>query len=359
VKRKSAGLERKARFLRSKNAPKKFTRAGFAVLWGLAVLLLPGASGLWAEEKGPDYVFTYSASLGLLYGQGEEIVYKNGGGDTYLSELLWDLKPLFYHQSVLDFGKARPLEGPGFWGSFSLRLGIPAFTGIMEDRDWLNPQEDFLTQYSRHDAHTDSLLSTELRAGFSTPVLSRFVFKFFLGVSYMEMNWTGWDGYYQYRLSGTAFDNSRPWDDSLPRQPVYGPQITYRQRWIAVFPGLSLGASFSRRFSWELSAVISPLVYGAARDVHLRRAVQFDDYLSGGVFGGFFGESRGDLVFSLARRIDLAFHLTGRLVKGQRGSSTTTSLSTGDASPSSDNAGAGYFFLDAGLSVKMRLQRGE
>ena len=109
----------------------------------VCLALVFGTAGLWAEEKEPDYVFTYSASLGVLYGQGEEIVYKTSGEDRYLSELLWDLKPLFYHQSALDFGKTRPLRGPGFWGSLSLRLGIPAGSGNMEDRDWLNRETDF------------------------------------------------------------------------------------------------------------------------------------------------------------------------------------------------------------------------
>jgi outer membrane protease len=52
---------------------------------------------LFAEEhalKENGVKLYVSPSFGLLSGQGEELVYRNGGSDDTVSQLLWHMNPL-------------------------------------------------------------------------------------------------------------------------------------------------------------------------------------------------------------------------------------------------------------------------
>ncbi|MDR0450590.1 MAG: omptin family outer membrane protease, partial [Treponema sp.] len=104
----------------------------------LETLFFPRALQGQAEEGGGagtfPYTFSVSPAIGFFAGQGEEIVYRSERSGTYLSELLWDIKPLVYSGLVLDVSQKK---SPGFFYSVSLKFGFPMMSGLLEDRDWL------------------------------------------------------------------------------------------------------------------------------------------------------------------------------------------------------------------------------
>jgi outer membrane protease len=311
------------------------------------------ASPLGAETVGAGgfrfpYTFSAAASAGLIYGQGEEIVYKNPGNDSYLSQLLWDMKPLFYVGSSLNFSRSNPREGIGIFSDLTVRLGIPAGTGKMEDRDWL-ASDSYLTHLSSHHNETQGSLFLDFSLGFSFPVFPRILFKFYGSLVYMSLSWSARDGYFQY----AAEDNNGypPWDESIPKVYMFGTVINYSQKWLIISPGIALSVSLFPFLEAEFSFQIGPPVLCAAQDEHIQKKVIYRDDLSGGIYL----EPRGKLIFSPLTRVELSLECSYRMIKGSRGVSSYRASDTERYVRISnfDDAGAAYSALNAGLFVKV------
>jgi outer membrane protease len=287
---------------------------------------------------------------GFLYGQGEEIVYKNSNAD-YLSQLLWDMKPLFYYGYTFRFERSKLLERPGFFTGLSIKYGIPARTGIMEDRDWLDERDHRLTHFSQHDNFTKNMLLLDVKAGASFPLFRTLVVKAYGTVSFMRVSWESYDGYTQY--APDSFGRYDEWSDSLPKSSMQGRIIDYDQTW-AVF-----GAGFSATlplgaFNIGLSFDISPFILSAGIDNHWLRKAQFNDYLRGGIFL----EPRMVADFSPHQRITLALSVSWRVLIGAMGD-THEYVRYQDTAifikKYPNSAGAGLSFFDMGLSIMVKL----
>jgi outer membrane protease len=291
--------------------------------------------------------------VGLLYGYGEEIVYKYPEKDIHLSQLLWNMKPLFYAGGVLDFSRVNPMEGPGFLASLSLKSGFPGTTGIMEDRDW-NAPGDVLSNYSRSDNYTNRALLFDGLLGMTIPLKSFALLTLYWGFSWMSFQWTGRDGYLKYpRDQWGNYQYDQPLDDSVDEVAMIGPSITYSQDWFFTYPGLALRIPLPRRFGVEFSFQISPLVFCFARDNHLLAADEYEDY----VFGGLCLEPRGNITFAPTGRFELSLYAAYRFIKGARGDSysrDTGAGKNGEFYQQSQNAGAAFYALDSGVSFKIR-----
>jgi outer membrane protease len=307
-----------------------------------------------AESKTFPYAFSVKAAAGLLYGQGEEIVYKYEDNDAYLSQLLWDLKPLIYAGSSLSFSPRDPWKNPGFFSDFLVKFGVSHRTGSVEDRDWMSDYNEDLTHFSSHDNYTEGALLMDLSTGLSFPLTIGPLFKMFLGFSYMRFKWTARDGYYQYaKAVGNTYE---PWDESIEKKMVYGPAITYSQDWLIFSMGSSLHIPLLSFFSLEFSFQFGPAVFCYAVDDHLEAGnkEQFVDY----VFRGLMFEGRGELVFSFNQRVSLSPYCGYRLIKEGRGESYVRQSGAGVSGifdkSALDTAGAGYAALDTGLILTVR-----
>jgi outer membrane protease len=302
------------------------------------------------------YTFSVSSLAGLIIGQGEEIVYKYETGDVYLSELLWELKPLFYAGSLLSFSQANPWEKFGFFGDLSLKFGVSRYTGTVEDRDWASGENDNLTNFSSHDSYTDGALLLDVSTGLSFPMPIGPLFKMFIGCSFMRFKWTAHDGYYQYakELSQGVYEE---WDESIEKKAVYGPVMAYSQQWVSFTLGSSLHIPLSAFFTLGFSFQMGPMVFCVAQDDHLLsgKQKQFVDF----VYRGILLEGRGELVFSFRERLALSLYCGYRRIQGGRGESYSRSSGSGGDGTfirerSFDSAGAGYTALDTGLALKVR-----
>jgi outer membrane protease len=149
----------------------------------ITIFLVP----IGAETSG----FSISPTVGFLYGHAEEIVYKFPGSDLYLSELLWDLKPLLYAGIAFDFGPRDPFKHDGFTSALSLKYGLPLKTGIHENRDWDNFQNHHLTHFSRHDAFSRGAFFFDISAGYSWRLNTTLALITYGMFTYMRLSWSG------------------------------------------------------------------------------------------------------------------------------------------------------------------------
>jgi outer membrane protease len=276
-------------------------------------------------------------------------VYKNPENGDYLSQLLWDIYPLFYVGSSLDVSRVNPAGGIGFFSDLTLKFGIPGKTGSMEDRDWVS-DEGYLTHFSVHQNSIQGSLLLDFSLGLSFPVSRRMLLKAYGALAYMSLSWNARNGYFQY---AAREDNSYlPWEASLPKIAAFGSVINYTQKWLIITPGLSFSVSLFSFLGLELSFQISPFILCSARDEHIYRMVVFEDNTSGSIYY----EPRGRLIFSPHKRIELSLELAYRVTRGSRGVSyyQTNIMDSYKKIADFDSAGAAYSALDAGFSATIR-----
>jgi len=311
---------------------------------GLVILTAFFLSPAFAEAA--NYGFTLSPNIGILYGHSEEIVYKDPPYQNfYLSELLWDLKPLVYVGLVADYGPLDRSVTRGFTAALSFKAGLPLRTGILENRDWLNRDKDFVTWYSRHDTYSRTAVLLDASAGYLWRFAGSLAFSAYGELSFMHFSWSGKDGYRQYTLETS--DGYPPWDSGLPKSYYTGEVIQYRQNWFVLSPGVSLNWDMNRLFSMKAFFNYSPLIYCAARDDHLVLGTTFFDY----PYFGHYLKSGGGFVLSASTNTSLSLFLSYNYITGPRGDTFQ-----GGKRVAEDGAGAAYSSMDLGLAVKLRLK---
>jgi len=332
-----------------------------SLLTGVFFLSLAFASADSALNR---YSISASAFTGFLHGQAEEIVYQRYHREQYLSQLLWDIKPLMYLGMGGEFGPRRPFEDKGIIGALSLKFGLPFKTGIVEDRDWLNSFEEWMTHFSQHNAYSQSAFHLDMSAGYSWCFNETFILRAYGEFSFMNYSWSGEDGYLQYpRDSGGdyIYDDAPEWKNNLEKDNVSGMILFYTQNWFIITPGVSYKARLSPLLRLEGHLNITPLVFCIARDDHLfsenSRYIQgatFWDYLSLGTY-----ISVGNKVSYLFNEyLDLSLSASYRLMRGLRGRTYRQNSGMGDNQiymTSVDSGGAGYSAIDIQFSARLRI----
>ena len=331
------------------------------VLVIITFLILPSLEAR-ADPVIPVYGFFISPIMGILYGHAEEILYKYPGKDQYVSQLLWDLQPVYYAGLALDLGPRDPFVRHGFIAAASLKFGFPGKSGRMEDRDWQYPDNERLTNFSRHDAYSKNAVLGDLSLGYSWGLQNIHALRASLDFSYMYLSWSAEDGYFQY-LDTDNFGNFIPgqtWNDKIRKEYVHGTGIEYTQIWFIISPGLSIKSKLSGALFLEGSLSYSPIIYSADRDDHLIPDRYYNGKrFSGYFFGGHYIESGGGFVFSYFRNLDLCFSVSYRYITGLRGGTKYEYMYYGgSAGRSSNNAydgGTGYSALDIGLTARFSI----
>jgi len=293
---------------------------------------------VFAEETNPDFKFSVIPSFGLLYGRANEIVYKDSITENYLSELLWNIKPLYYAGLAADFGPVNNFARHGFIGNLSLKMGIPQRTGIIEDRDWFDyywVPSGTLTHYSRHDNFSERAIMADLSLGYSFPLFNFVALGMAFDFSYMHFYWIAKNGYGQY-LRADGIENVDYMGKTM---------IEYTQNWFIFSPGVFIKFRLDRFFSLYGNFNYSPLIYCADKDYHLLRDTIFQDSL----FFGHYLNGGGGITFSIMDNLDITFFLSYSTITDSRGDSYFNLLNhTGIA-------GGGYSAFEFGLSARLRL----
>jgi len=324
-------------------------------IFTVLVIMLNCIPSVAQEQSDRSYTLSSWTSFGTFLGQAEEIVYPPSEFKAeLLSQLLWDIIPVFYYGLSLDFSRAEPMEKWGLFGTLSLRNGIPGKSGTMEDRDWMSVQNTALTHYSIHDNRTNALFFFDVSAGLSLPLGQFLLLKPYIAMSYMHFSFTGQYGEGVYaRETGGAYSNIYAPIDDEPDYKSYAnleKVINYTQNWITVTPGIALGLYFFRFYA-ELFFNISPLVSCRGMDEHLIGSRVFKDNMRGGLFL----EPGGHFSFIASRRLEFAFDFSWRYMGGTRGETQAGSpIGTANLAPNGE-AGAGLSLFNLGLCMKIRL----
>jgi len=315
------------------------------------VIILGCARPVPAQENRP-YRLSVIPQTGMFYGKAEEIVYPTDTDVEKLSELLWDIKPVFYYGLELDFSRADPMEKWGLFSALSLKSGFPGASGKMEDRDWLSVENNALTNYSEHNNFTRELLTIDFSAGGSIPLKYNLLLKPYLNVSYMRFSFSGEGGHGIYaRSTGSGVYASIDDAPDYWEFPDGEKVINYSQEWMAFSPGISLGWFFLDNFFTELSFQISPLVYCSDLDEHIGRQIQFRDYMDGGLFL----QPAFRFSYISGTWFDISLDISWRFITENKGVTYQSSPIGSGLYAMAGNAGAGLSLMDLGLKMKIRL----
>ena len=331
----------------------------------------------WEKAAFGDSCLRLSPLFGMMYGHAEEIVYPPNSaysGTEFYSQLLWDIKPVFYYGLMLDYSPAGPEKQRGFFLSLLLKFGISGISGNMEDRDWVSVENDALTHYSIHDNFTREMFLFDMTAGFTFPFRRNMFLRTYIFVSYMSFHFSGMDGHGRYARAKDPFEliptKFFPIDDHPTLADFSQQVISYTQKWLTVAPGISLGCFFLNRFFAELSFIASPLIFCVDLDEHKKRefeirywdgsqyrddtrfssGTQFRDYLQGGLFF----EPKASLSFVLNKYVALSLEFSWRYIGGTKGNTFQRNYGLGDYFQAG-KAGAGLSIFDAGLLCKVRM----
>jgi len=319
----------------------------------LTVLVIIFCSNSFAEENEKKYSFSLGPQFGFVYGQAKELVY-SVPGDTkneLLSELLWDAKPVFYLGVQAQFGRIDLMKAPGFFSSLSFKTGIPADSGVMEDRDWQSIENSALTNFSRHTNKTDDFFQVDAVFGASFPIKSILYIKPFIAGSWTRFSFTGRNGYGIYaREKGYNTHLYYPIDDSPYNYDYSGKTvISYRQDWFLLAAGVTAGTNIFYPFSFDISFQISPLTYCAATDNHLLRNIVFRDFTRWGLFI----EPSIKMSFTV-KQAELSLGVNYRHIGKTKGESYSNSNNAGYLLET-NKAGAGLSMFDSRILVIIRL----
>jgi outer membrane protease len=303
------------------------------------VILAPGLSYAEKEKKSP-YAFSVSAEWGILYGTSYEIVYYSDSSRRYLSELQWNIKPLFFAGLSAELGPRDPLNGFAFFTGLEIKAGFPGTTGVMEDRDWfpnVPSAPGALTHFSSHETRAKAAFLADLGGGVSFPLGTIAAVKLSLRFSYMYFKNEAWNGYTQYGSNPTnTSQDCEPWQSDWNKVYRNGLLVDYTQHWFIASPAVALVVP-GEHLSFSFSAALSPAVACIAFDNHFLRNLLTHERMIGGIFF----ETEENLFFAFSDALGIGLSLSYRYINGTRGDRYDTE--NGIDTPWWRNiAGAGY-----------------
>jgi outer membrane protease len=308
---------------------------------------------LQAQEiamKWNDHNLSLGASIGLLYGRAEEIVYRDSRTKNKLSQLLWDLKPLIYAGADINYRWQKPENSWGIFAHTAFKFGFPGETGVMEDRDWIALYyPDWLTHYSVHDNKTKNAIIVDADIGVSFPVFRQFLLKTYISYNFMYFAWSGQGGSYLYPVWDTDGDG-KPDGDHFPETRSID-VIRYKQTWHIISPGVAFYGEFNRYFSGEIAFKISPLIWCIGVDNHVLRDLTITtDKLDIGLF------IEPSLLFSFTPKdfFTLSLSVLYRDIRYVRGDGIYKELGK-PVRTVNNMLGTGYSVFDVGLTAKFKL----
>jgi outer membrane protease len=300
------------------------------------------------QEKNKKYSFSIGPQFGFASGLALEVVYPENTKADLLSELRWDMKPIYYMGIRFEADRIEPVEKPAFFSSLSFKAGFPGDSGLMEDRDWLSKENDALTHFSSHANRTAEFYWLDITAGVSMPVKKYFNLKLFLNGSWMRFSYVARDGYAKYAKEAGNPQTYYPIENDPYRFLFSGLVIRYTQNWLLTAAGFAISAKLPSLFTFELSFQISPFTFCFDKDEHILRNYTYIDYTGWGLFL----EPAAKILFT-ARRLEFSFEYALRHIGNTRGE-TLISDSGGDFYSLNSKAGTGLSVIESRTVVKFR-----
>jgi len=318
-------------------------------VFAVFVIIFCRAPVVQAQES-QAYSFTLCPQFGLFYGHVEEMVFPTSDTKAdLLSQLLWEMKPVFYYGFLMDFSPLRQMERWGLFSDLSVKFGISGQSGSMEDRDWMSKENTGLTHFSVHDNIAKEIFLLDFSTGFSFPFFNFLLVKTFVSISYMNFRFYGENGSATYaRYLG--FGKYASIDDDPNKYSFNGKVISYSQEWFYVAPGVSLGFGYKESLLAEISFMITPLVFCAGLDEHKITKTQFRDRMTGGVML----EPGFRFSVAVSKWLGISCDISWQYISGTRGLSYYKPIGIGEYQQEGE-AGVGLSILNTALLLKIKL----
>ena len=306
-----------------------------------------------------DITVTASTGAGIMYGLARELVFNtSASGMAYtLSELDWDIKPIFYTKAALALNTS-----VGFAASLDVRMGVPGKAGFIGDSDWLNYYQygDYRkTNFSQSDSYMERAILLDVQVGWEIPLANWVSLQPFLSFNFMDLKWTARDGYYQNPSGGPWNPSSHPLFPDYSTEPklsISGTGIIYQQTYFYPAVGVAVKFMAGDDFGITASFAFSPLVFCNDMDNHLLASEDFYENMAGGVLL----EPKVSLEWQVSGRARLSLDVSYRHIEGLVGATsvviTGVNQTPGLVAASYQNgAGAAFDAVDAAVNFLLTL----
>ena len=302
----------------------------------VAVLCLPlGVFAMHAGDgptvelaKSKNFSASVQLSAGVLQGEARELVYDyDYGYRRKLSELIWDLKDLYFAGGVASVQiMDRFRVNAGFWGPMNKG------SGQMEDYDWMYEGMDW-SDWSLSDVDVDKAYMYDINASFEAFKYKQVGLRGILG--YRQDHWEWKDYGIRHIYTYYNWRDDRAEDDGSTG-------IEYEQTY--KIPYLGAGLSWAlKQFELYGYFLYSPLVKADDRDHHIYRDLVFEEDFENGDYYGY--GIRGTYTFK--NNIFLSGSIDGQTIPEILGDTTINGESTGKT----DDAGIKHSSAMANFSV--------
>lgn len=225
-------------------------------------------------------------SVNAMAAESAEYVYQHG---TVLSKLRWALNPAVSYSvhAGLYFPKGIFFDG-------TLSFVQPMRTGTMIDRDFEEatavPPRPGVTKFSEHNCDIIDGIRGIAKLGLQLPMprtaaLRKTGISVLLGPMisfyYSSVSWHSYGGYLQYARIGKD-GRYEQWSKHLPKIPVTGSAVSYRQQLLIPAIGIGVEASFPHQLQLFSDLHVSSDVMASGEDIHHARNIRFIDIMGGG-----------------------------------------------------------------------------
>jgi outer membrane protease len=217
-----------------------------------------------------DFSVSFEACAGMLHGLTREYVYK---GDKQISRLEWEEKTVPYIRTALGFAWKR------LFICGTARNAVPVQSGFMRNYDYLLPDSNALTNFSKHDTRLDRHNDYDIGIGYDFAIKNRIFISPSAGFSYSSRKWTASDGYLRYAPEGSSLQGDEP------KIPVTGPVITYEQKISYFHTSVTASYYLFDRILLGVNFRLYPYVWAESMDHHIIRSTEFFDSMPGGIGG--------------------------------------------------------------------------
>ena len=240
-----------------------------------------------AKEKKKFPVSGFIAfSINTLIAEGREYVCNHG---SILSDLRWPLIPSVSYtvSGGVYFPKGIHLDG-------TVSFLQPMHTGTMIDRDFQgigqSPLMSGVTEFSEHKCSIIDGIRGTAKLGLQLPMPQTAAMQKtgiavlvepMISVHCSTISWYSYDGYLQY--ANKKKDGSyEPWSRNLPKIPIFGPVISYRQQLVIPAIGVGFEASFPHNLSVSSDFHVNSGIVAVGEDIHYTRNERFVDIIGNG-----------------------------------------------------------------------------
>jgi len=263
-----------------------FLAAVIAAGLGLSV-----AATLWADESTPPGAPLLVPILGTIYAPYASV----GGGAAFVELHEWVFRePGSGASKSGDSRSGAKISAidynMGFNGGFRLELGfepynklkkiglgisgiyasyLPVNDGKVSDSDW--DDNGFLFSLGTGTANSIAFTDIEGRLQLYIPLGKIPALVLTAKLWYCRYSVTTHGGWIQQAYIG------EPWDDGLPKEPLYGMSMMYIQEWLTIAPGLGLLLQLGKDHSINLYGTVWGGAWGCHLDYHFFKKINSSD----------------------------------------------------------------------------------